>query len=157
MVLRCYCRRTVCSVICYEKALQLAVTHWHFEHEVKTKFWCCGVLHQVGGLNLCFRGGTDHPKLTRGSLKWLRSSFRQPNHNLLWDQFTLYFFMSELAKLYEELPEYVKSGWLNDTGTFFMSVLSLFKSFLVFYRGLYCRYQIKRKKYLTMHIAFFPE
>lgn len=56
------------------------------------------------------------------------------------------------ADLYEELPEYIKSGRLSDTSTFFMSIM--YKSFLVLCRGLYLRYRLKRKKYLAMNIIF---
>lgn len=91
----------------------------------------------------------------RGSLKWLWSSFRHPNPNWIWDQLSLNFFISELAELYEELPEYIKSGRSSGTGTFFMSILSsMYKSFLVVCRGLYLRYWLKRKKYVTVNIGF---
>lgn len=65
---------------------------------------------------------------------------------------SLSFLISEHGEFYEELPEYMESGRLSDSSTFFMSVM--YKSFLVLYRGLYLRYQLKRKRYLAMNIIF---
>lgn len=65
---------------------------------------------------------------------------------------SLSFFVSEHAELYEEIPKYIKSGRLSDISTFFMSII--YKSFLILCRGLYLRYQLKRKKYLAMNIIF---
>lgn len=92
MDLRHYCHNTLCSVTCCGKVLQLTVAHLQtlLKKEMKIRHWWHMVHQLLCGLNLCFKGGTGHPKLTCQSwrdisrmslllvqsLKWLSLSFR---------------------------------------------------------------------------------